>query len=101
MPNNTRKSKEEDQAVELQCLDTNPRGTFAHKCLDVEYAKAKHTRHGTVGHKEGEVPGREEEVDEETDGEEACPHDDVFVESLEGHAFLFGALFAGVGLQIL
>ena len=89
--------KEKDEGIQLQCLDAHTGGPSGGKRFYIEYSKPKHTRHGTVGHEEGEISSGEEEVDEERCGEEAGPHDDVFVEGLECHGF-FAALFAVVGL---
>jgi hypothetical protein len=97
MPQDAQQPKKENEAIQLQRLDGNAGGSATGKRFDVEYAKAKHAGHGTVGHEEGEVAAGEEEVDEEGGGEEACPHDYVFVEGLEGHGF-FASFFAVVGL---
>ena len=88
VPDDGSKAEEEDEAVQLQRLDGNTSCALAHKRLDVENAKSKHSRHGTISHEEGEVSTRQDEVNEQRRREKTCPYHNVLIESLKCYALL-------------
>ena len=98
MPDDGRKTEEEDEAVQLQRLDGNSGRTFAQKGLNIENAKSKHSRHGAVGHEEGEVSTRQDEVNKQRRCEESCPYHHVLIESLEGYALLSPLSLIGLAI---
>ena len=99
VPDNRSEAEEEDEAVQLQRLNGNTSCALAHKGLDVENAKSKHSRHGTVGHEEREVPTRQDEVNKQGRCEETCPYHNVLIESLKCYALLSPLSLVGLAIS--
>ena len=80
MPNDGSEAEEEDETVQLKCLDRYSGCALTLEGLDIKYTKAKHACHSTVGHKERKVTPGKEEIHEEGHREEASPNKHIFVE---------------------